>query len=132
MNRVPRARYSQERRQEAIELAQVMGLSEASRRLSIPLKTPANRMRAANAGQIDKRHPAMSAAELELARVKRELAEVTLERDALKCVRPTSPRRSGEGPGHRSAVSAIPIAANVPNAGRVELGLLRLAKPSSR
>lgn len=44
-------------------------------------------MRAANAGtlaEIGKQPAAMSEAELELARVKRELAEVKMERDLLK------------------------------------------------
>jgi transposase len=46
-------------------------------------------MRAANAGtlaEIGQQHPAMSEAELELTRVKRELAEVKMERDLLKCM----------------------------------------------
>ena len=87
MNRIPKARYSKEVRQEAVELAKAVGPSEASRRLSIPLKTLTNWMRAANAGtlaEVGKQTPAMSEAELELARVKRELAEVRMERDLLK------------------------------------------------
>jgi hypothetical protein len=49
-------------------------------------KTLANWMRAANAGQLSeagKHQPAASEAELGLARVKRELAEVKMERDLL-------------------------------------------------
>lgn len=87
MNRIPKARYSKEIRQEAVELAKAVGPSEASRRLSIPLKTLANRRPAANAGtlaEVGKQHPSMSEAELELAKVKRELAEVKMERDLLK------------------------------------------------
>lgn len=52
-----------------------------------PLKTLANWKRSANAGtlaEVGKQHPAMSEAELELARVKCELAEVKMERDLLK------------------------------------------------
>jgi transposase len=69
-----------------VNLARAVGASEASRRLSIPLKTLANWMRAANAGQLSevgKHQPAASEAELELARVKRELGEVKMERDLL-------------------------------------------------
>jgi transposase len=87
MNRIPKARYSKEVWQDAVELARAVGSSEASRRLSIPLKTLANWMRSANAGtlaEVGKQHPAISEAELELARVKRELAEVKMERDLLK------------------------------------------------
>jgi hypothetical protein len=39
MNRIPKARYSKERRQKAVELAKAVGPSETSQRLSIPLKT---------------------------------------------------------------------------------------------
>lgn len=87
MNRIPRARYSKEIRQEAVDLAKAVGPSEASRRLSIPMKTLANWVRAANAGklaEVGRQQPVMSEAELELARVKRELAEVKMERDLLK------------------------------------------------
>lgn len=87
MNRIPRARYSKEMRQEAVTLTKVVGPTEASRRLSIPMKTLANWLRAANAGKLEevgKQQPVMSEAELELARVKRELAEVKMERDLLK------------------------------------------------
>jgi transposase len=63
-----------------VNLARAVGASEASRRLSIPLKTLANWMRAANPGQLSevgKHQPAASEAEL-------ELAEVKMERDLLK------------------------------------------------
>lgn len=87
MNRIPKARYTKEVREEAVNLARAVGTSEASRRLSIPLKTLANWILAANAGklgEVGKQQPAASEAELELARLKRELAEVKMERDLLK------------------------------------------------
>lgn len=87
MNRIPRARYTKEVREEAVNLARAVGVSEASRRLSIPLKTLANWMRAADAGklqEVGKHQPATSEVELELMRLKRELAEVKMERDLLK------------------------------------------------
>jgi transposase-like protein len=87
MNRIPKARSTKEVREEAVNLARAVGVSEASRRLSIPLKTLANWMRAANAGtlqEVGKHQPATSEAELGLMRLKRELAEVKMKRDLLK------------------------------------------------
>lgn len=87
MNRIPRARYSKEMRQEAVALTKAVGPAEASRRLSIPMKTLANWLRAANAGKLEEvgmQQPVIAEAALELARIKRELAEVKMERDLLK------------------------------------------------
>ena len=53
MNRVPRARYTKECREKAVKLAEAVGASEASRRLSIPLKSLANCQRAAKARRLD-------------------------------------------------------------------------------
>lgn len=46
MNRIPKARYTKEVPEEAVNLARAVGVSEASRRLLIPLKKLANWMRA--------------------------------------------------------------------------------------
>ena len=73
--------------------------SEAARRLSIPLKTLANWVRAAKAGKLQsvgQHGKSLTEVEAKLARVKRELAEVKMERDLLKNVRPTSRRSRGE------------------------------------
>jgi len=53
-NRIPRAVYTKELRDEAVKLAltEGVGISEASRRLSIPIKTLANWVRAAKAGKL--------------------------------------------------------------------------------
>lgn len=87
MNRIPKARYTQEFREEAVKLAEAVGASEASRRLSIPLKSLTNWLRASKAGKLDdvgcQQKPQMEL-EAELHRVKRELAEVKMERDLLK------------------------------------------------
>jgi transposase len=87
MNRIPRAVYTKEFREEAVKLASSVGASEAARRLSIPLKSLANWMRAAKAGKLDKvgaQQKPLTEVEQELNRVKRELAEVKMERDLLK------------------------------------------------
>ncbi len=87
MNRIPRARYTKEVREEAVNLAKTVGTSEASRRLSIPLKTLANWLRVSGNGklaEIGQQQKPLTEAEAELHRLKRELAEVKMERDLLK------------------------------------------------
>ena len=53
MNRIPKAVYTKEFRDEAVKLAMTDGVnvSEAARRLSISMKTLANWVRAAEAGK---------------------------------------------------------------------------------
>jgi transposase len=87
MNRIRKALYTKEFREEAVKLAASVGSSEAARRFSIPLKSLVNWMRAAKAGQFDKvgaQQKPLTEVEQELNRVKRELAEVKMERDLLK------------------------------------------------
>ncbi|SIT49550.1 transposase [Paraburkholderia ribeironis] len=81
MNRIPRAVYTKEHRDEAVKLVltEGVGVSEASRQLSIPVKTLANRGRAAKAGKlkdVGRHRKPLTEVEAQLARVKRELAEV--------------------------------------------------------
>lgn len=87
MNRIPKATYTKEFREEAVKLAHDVGSSEAARRLSISIKTLANWLRADKTGKLAKvgntQRPLMEV-EVELSRVKRELAEVKMERDLLK------------------------------------------------
>jgi transposase-like protein len=112
MNRIPKVDYSKEIRQVAVEPAKAVRPSEASRRLSIRLKTLLNWKRAANAGtlaEVGKQHPPMREAELELAKVKREMAAIQMERELLKRLQPTSQGGSGVVPGHRYAANAISV-----------------------
>lgn len=89
MERVPNGTYTKEFREEAVKLVLEGGLSipEAGRRLSLPLSTLATwirRYKAGGLGEVGKSRRPLTDVEVELARVKRELAEVKLERDLLK------------------------------------------------
>ncbi len=89
MNREPKANYTKEFREQAVKLVTVDGLSqlEAGRRLSLSNKTLGNWVRAAQKGkltEIGKQQKPETDLEAEPARVKRELAVVTMERDVLK------------------------------------------------
>ena len=89
MKRIPQGRYTKEFRLEAVKLVMEEGLSwgEAARRVSLPTSTLANWVKAAKAsklGDIGKKYRPLTEIEMELARTKKELAEVKMERDILK------------------------------------------------
>jgi len=86
---IPQGRYTKEFRQEAVKLVMEEGLSwgEAARRLSLPTSTLANWVKAAKAGklgEVGKNYRLLTEVEMELARTKKELAIVKMERDILK------------------------------------------------
>jgi len=86
---IPQGRYTKEFRQEAVKLVMEEGLSwgEAARRLSLPTSTLANWVKAAKAGklgEVGKNYRPLTEVEMELARIKKELAIVKMERDILK------------------------------------------------
>lgn len=89
MERIPRGVYTQEFRAEAVRLIEQDGvpLTEVSRRLSVPkgsLKKWLYTFRAGKLDEVGTHQKPMTEAELELARLRKELAEVKLERDLLK------------------------------------------------
>ena len=89
MKGIPRGRYTKEFRQEAVKLVTEEGLSwaGAARRLSLPTSTLANWGKAHKAGKlgdVGKTYRPLTEVEMELARTKKELAEVKMERDILK------------------------------------------------
>jgi len=89
MERIPNGRYTTEFRQEAVKLVKEGDLSagEVAKRLSIPKSTMENWVRAEKKGKlgsIGNTHRQLTDLELELVRVKRELAQTKMERDILK------------------------------------------------
>lgn len=89
MERIPKAIYTKELREEAVKLIVEGGLSipDAGRRLSIAASTLRYWVKANKEGKlkdVGKQQKPLTEGEMELARVKRELAEVRMERDILK------------------------------------------------
>ena len=89
MKRVPHGRYTKEFRQEAVKLVTDEGLSwaEAARRLSLPTSTLANWVKAykeGRLGDVGKMYRPLTEIEMELVKVKKENAELRMERDILK------------------------------------------------
>ena len=89
MKKIPYGRYTKEFREEAVRLVIEEGLSpgEAARRLTLPkttMETWVRAARAGNLGNIGKDRRPLTEVEVELARVKRELTIVKMERDILK------------------------------------------------
>lgn len=88
MERVPRGRYTKEFREEAVKLVtqEKLSLPEAGRRLNLAPSTIGNWVKAAKSGklgEIGKTYRQLT--ELEIAyRVKKENAELKMERDILK------------------------------------------------
>jgi len=89
MKGIPQGRYTKEFREEAVKMVIDGGMSlpEAARRLSLPPSTLGNWVKAHKAGklkEIGKNYRPLTDIEMELARVKKELAETKMERDLLK------------------------------------------------
>ena len=89
MERIPRAIYTRELREEAVKLVTKEGLRipEVGRRLSVSPSTIRYWVKANREGklkEVGKQQRPLTELEMELARVKRELAEVRMERDLLK------------------------------------------------
>lgn len=89
MERIPKGIYTLEFRAEAVKLVEKEGLSvdAAAKRLSVPKSSLGNWVRASRKGKLatvgqGQRVPTET--EIELARLRKELAEVKLERDLLK------------------------------------------------
>lgn len=89
MEKLPRAEYSPEFREQVVRTYQESGLSvaEVAKRLSLPKSSLNHWVTAARKGKlasVGKNQKPISALEMELSRLKREWAETKMERDFLK------------------------------------------------
>ena len=89
MKGIPQGRYTREFRQEAVKLLteEKLSLPEAARRLSLAPSTLAYWVEAykeGKLGDIGKAQKPLTEVEMELARTKKELVEVKMERDILE------------------------------------------------
>jgi transposase len=86
---IPQGRYTREFREEAVKLVteEKLSLPEAARRLSLAPSTLGywvKAFRTGKLGDIGKSYRPLTEIEIELARAKKELVEVKMERDILK------------------------------------------------
>jgi transposase len=89
MERIPNAVYTKELRGEAVKLVKESGLSipEVGRRLSIPKSTISYWVRADKEGslsRVGRQAKPATEEQVEVARLKREVAELKMERDFLR------------------------------------------------
>jgi transposase len=89
MERIPRGRYTKEFRVEAVKLIveEKLSLPEAGRRLNIAPQTIGNWVKAfreGRLGEVGKTYRPLTEIEMELSRVKKENAELRMEREILK------------------------------------------------
>jgi transposase len=89
MKGIPQGRYAREFREEAVKLVteEKLSLPEAARRLSLAPSTLGywvKAFRTGKLGDIGKSYRPLTEIEIELARAKKELVEVKMERDILK------------------------------------------------
>ena len=89
MKRGPQGRYNREFRLEAVKLVleEKLSLPEAGRRLSLPPSTLATWIKSYRDGKLSdvgKTYRPLTEIEMELSRLKKENAELRMERDILK------------------------------------------------
>ena len=89
MERVPNGVFTKEFKEEAVKMVTEGGLTipEVGRRLSVPKSTLAHWVKIAKEGSLSdtgKKQRLVTGEQMELARLRREVAELKMERDILK------------------------------------------------
>ena len=89
MERIPRGKFTREFKEEAVKMVTEGGLTipEVGRRLSIPKSTLGYWVQITKEGKLldtRKKQTPVTEDEMEVARLKREIAELKMERDILK------------------------------------------------
>ena len=88
MEKIPRSVYTKEFKEEAVKMVTETGLSvpEVARRISVSTSTVAYWVKLAKEGRLSNggRQRPVTGEEMELARLKRENAELKIEREILK------------------------------------------------
>lgn len=91
MEKLPRQVYTSEFRQQAVQMIErdKLSVAEVSRKLSLSQKTLANWVKRAKDGDLPTAsagtlHPIVTEEQAELSRLRREVAELRMERDILK------------------------------------------------
>ena len=128
MEKVPRGVYTKEFKEEAVKLVTEAGLSvpEATRRLSVGKSTIEHWIRKARNGTLSDQGKA-TAGEMEIDRLRRENAELKMERNILKRPRTLQGSRC-EVRAHENAAARLSHADSPPGPPRVEKRLLRMAQ----
>jgi len=89
MEKIPKAVFTKEFKEEAVKMVVEGGLNipEVGRRLSIPKSTLAHWVKIAKEGKLSdtgRKYKPVTEEQMELARLKKEVAELKMERDFLK------------------------------------------------
>ena len=89
MKGIPQGRYTREFREEAVKLVieEKLSWTDAARRLSIPVSTIGNWMKAYKAGkltEVGKTYRPLTEVEMEMARLKKENVTLKMENEILK------------------------------------------------
>ena len=89
MERIPHGKYTKEFREEAVKFIteEKLSIPETARRLNLPkstLESWIRKYRAGKLGEVGQNYRFLTETEMELTRLKRENAEIRMERDILK------------------------------------------------
>jgi transposase len=133
MERIPRAIYTKELREEAVKLVTEGGFSipEVGRRLSVSPSTLRYWVKANREGklkEVGKQQRPLTEIEMELARVKRELAEVRMERELLKKAAAYFAKESLPGRDHEGDAIHVLYRRHVPYSEDIKERLLPMAQ----